>query len=311
MLAYYIANINIEETYHRLVNSERNEYEQFSGIALADTFNLYKNNNNNSLLFETLNENSNWAIEINKKEIKVIIGNPPYALGDKKGGLEIDKVKYPNLDERIRETYSKLATNSNKKSLKDSYIRSFRWATDKIGEEGIVCFVTNGSWLDSISGEGLRKSLVKEYDYIYCLNLRGNQRTQGELSKREGGKVFGSGSRTPVSIVMLVKLKENLNKLGKIYYKDIGDYLTREEKLHLINQYISFEGVDALEEIVQDENGDWINKRNDDYQKYIQIYNDNDEDSYFKRQFRGNATGKDNWVYSFSKDDLRKKSKYL
>jgi predicted helicase len=310
LLAYYIANINIEETYHRLVEGNENKYKQFTGIALTDTFNLYEENGPRRLLLDGFSENSRRASEINNKEIKVIIGNPPYSVGDKQNSNDIQKIRYKNLDKKIKDTYVKEASNNATKSLYDSYIRSFRWATDKIGKEGIVCFVTNGAWLDSNSGEGLRKSLVKEYDYIYIFNLRGNQRTKGEVSRKEGGKVFGGGSRTPISIVMLIKLETNVNKLGKIFYHDIGDYLDRNSKLEIVKKFKSFEGIENLIEIKQDENGDWINKRNNEYKKFISLGNkkikNSNTDSIFINFSSGNKTNRDVWVYNFSKIELEK-----
>src|SRR5690606_28212941 len=142
-----------------------------------------------------------------KTPLKVIIGNPPYSIGQKSANDNAQNQSYPVLDKRIADTYAKLSNAGLNKSLYDAYIKAFRWSSDRIdkNEGGIVAFVTNGAWLDGNSTDGFRKSLEKEFDSIYVFNLRGNQRTSGELSRKEGGKIFGSGSRTPISITLLVK----------------------------------------------------------------------------------------------------------
>ena len=142
------------------------------------------------------------------------------------------------MDEAIRNTYAARTTVTNKNSLYDSYIRAIRWASDRIEEQGIICYVTNGSFLDSNAADGLRKCLCDEFQSIYIFNLRGNQYTSGELSRKEGGKIFGSGSRLPVAITLLVKNPAKADQKCKLYYHDIGDYLKREEKLNIIKNYL-------------------------------------------------------------------------
>ena len=161
---------------------------------LCDTFDLTEKSDALPGIFP---ENSERAARQKKLDIRVILGNPPYNVS--KG------TTYRNLEDRIAETYAQGTDAVNKNSLYDSYIKAFRWASDRIKDKGVVAFVTNGGWLDAQAMNGFRNSLVKEFDHIYVFNLRGNQRTQGETSRREGGKIFGSGSRTPVAITILVK----------------------------------------------------------------------------------------------------------
>lgn len=137
------------------------------------------------------------------------------------------------MDKRIADTYAARSTATNKNSLYDSYLRAFRWATDRIGDAGIVAFVSNGGWIEGNTADGIRLSLADEYSRIYVYNLRGNQRTAGELSRKEGGKIFGSGSRNTVAILIGVKNPAHTGDC-EIFYRDIGDYLSREDKLRIV-----------------------------------------------------------------------------
>ncbi|WP_186296707.1 Eco57I restriction-modification methylase domain-containing protein [Staphylococcus cohnii] len=215
LLSYYIATINIEEVFNSLIDGD---YESFEGIVLTDTFESTETND----YFEEniLNENNYRLQEQKKDDIFVIIGNPPYSIGQKNANDNTANLKYPNLNKRIENTYAKYSTAKLRKSLYDSYILALRWATDRIGDKGIISFVINASFIDSNATSGVRKSIYEEFNHIYIYNLRGDQRTQGEQSRKEGGKIFGSGSRTPIVIITLIKDGSNNHN---IYYKDIGD----------------------------------------------------------------------------------------
>ena len=206
LLAYYIASVNIENAYHDLSGKET--YEPFGGICLTDTFQLYENGEP-TLDDEIFSENSDRVNEQKKQPITVVMGNPPYSVGQKSANDNAQNQTYEKLEQKIADTYAKESEATNKNSIYDSYIKAFRWASDRITIQknggGIVAFVSNGSWLDGNAHDGFRKTLEKEFDKIYVFNLRGNQRTSGELSRREGGKIFGSGSRTPIAITVLVK----------------------------------------------------------------------------------------------------------
>lgn len=160
----------------------------------------------------------------------MIIGNPPYNSGQESENDNNKKVNYEHLDSRIRNTYGAASQKPMGKSANyDSYIRAIRWASDRIKDRGVIGFVTNGGYVDSNSADGLRKCLADEFSSLYIFHLRGNQRTSGERSRQEGGKIFGSGSRAPIVIAILVK-NPDAKKHGQIYFHDIGDYLSREEK---------------------------------------------------------------------------------
>ncbi|EBV3304355.1 damage-inducible protein, partial [Salmonella enterica subsp. enterica serovar Enteritidis] len=199
LLAYYIAAINIEAVYHSIVGGA---YQPFEGICLTDTFQLYEKDD---LVSELLVDNSARRSRQKALDIRVIIGNPPYSAGQANANDNNANIAYPLLDSRIRDTYAEHSTATLKNALYDSYIRAIRWASDRIGDSGVIGFVTNAGFTDSNSADGLRKCLADEFSSIYVFHLRGNQRTSGELSRKEGGKIFGSGSRAPIAISLLVK----------------------------------------------------------------------------------------------------------
>lgn len=301
LLAYYVAAINIEETYHSIVG----KYEPFQGVVLTDTFQMTEGNDSLDSL-GVFPDNNERVIQQNALDIRVIIGNPPYSVGQKDANDNNQNLKYEDLDMRIATSYVKNSSSVTRTSVYDSYIRAFRWASDRIGDKGVVCFVTNGSWLDSNSADGMRKSLEQEFSAIYVMNLRGNQRTQGEESRREGGKVFGAGSRTPVAITLLVKNPASADR-GRIFYHDIGDYLSREQKLEILEKSKSFEGIE-LREIESNAQGDWLSQRNIKFDEFIPL-GDRDSkgiesETIFKMYTKGVVTNRDAWACNFGVDAL-------
>ena len=229
--------------------------------------------------------------------------NPPYSSGQNSANDNNQNEKYPKLDERIENTYVARSTATLKNSIYDSYIRAIRWASDRVKDSGVIAFVSNGSFIDGNAADGLRKCLVGEFSKLYVYNLRGNQRTSGEQSRREGGKIFGSGSRTPVTICVLVKDPSHTGE-AVLHYRDIGDYLSREEKLDIIAQ----EGSIAHTEwkvIVPNAAADWINQRDEKYDTYQPIGDKATKGKpntpgVFQLYSRGLATSRDAWVYNFS-----------
>src|SRR5699024_2481737 len=292
LLSYYIAAINIEETFHSLYGGE---YVPFEGIVLTDTFeSAEKENSFEDMLF---NENNERLKKQQKEPIFAIVGNPPYSVGQTSVNSDNENISYPLLEDRIEDTYSKHSNARLKKSLNDSYIKAFRWASDRISDKGIVSFISNAGFLDSQSADGLRKCWHEEFNYIYIFNLRGDaKRTQGELRRKEGGNVFGEGSRTPNAITILIRDGSDKHK---IFYKDIGDYLSRKEKLEILNEHKTI-NILKWENITPDENNDWINQRDANYQEYPSLFDRNSsEDSVFINQFTGVVPARDNWVVGF------------
>ena len=295
LLAYYIAAINIEAMYHDLVGGD---YQPFEGICLTDTFQLYEKDDLVSL---ALADNSARRTRQKKLDIRVIVGNPPYSVGQKSENDENQNVAYPSLDARISKTYAARSGATNKNALYDSYIRAIRWASDRVGDSGVIGFVTNAGFVDANTADGLRKCLAEEFSSIYVFHLRGNQRTAGELSRREGGKVFGSGSRAPVAISLLVK-NPTATQRGRIFLRDIGDYLTREEKLAAVTAFASVAGISSAAgwtEIAPDTHGDWLRQRNQSFRQHIAIA-DRSEGAVgiFTAYSNGVKTQRDAWAYN-------------
>ena len=306
LMAYYIASINIESVYHSLLPEE--DYKTFEGICLTDTFQLGENASEEHIFSEQFPTNSKRVMAQKRCPITVIVGNPPYSIGQKSANDNAQNESYPTLESRIENTYVAQSEAALNKSAYDSYIKAFRWASDRLNEKegGIIGFVTNGTWLDANGLDGMRKCFEREFSAIYVFNLRGNQRTSGELSRKEGGKIFGSGSRTPIAITILVKKpKANLDEKAKIYYHDIGDYLSREEKLRIIRNMgdISNPQMQWVS-IIPNEHGDWLNKRSEQFKLYTPLEPEKKfgkrNKSFFVSYSLGTATNRDIWVYNFS-----------
>lgn len=298
LLAYYIAAINIEAMYHDLVGGD---YVPFEGICLTDTFQMYEKDD---LISNVLEANSVRRVRQKGLDIRVIVGNPPYSVGQKSENDDNKNIDYPTLDGRIASTYAARSSATNKNALYDSYIRAIRWASDRVGESGVIGFVTNGGFVDANTASGLRKCLAEEFSSIYVFHLRGNQRTAGEVSRREGGKVFGSGSRAPVAISLLVK-NSAARETGRIMFRDVGDYLTREQKLEAVSTFASIAGItqaDGWTRIEPDSHGDWRQKRDDSFGKFI-VTGDRtkSQPAIFGVYSNGVKTQRDAWVFGPSK----------
>ncbi|EGO5849059.1 TPA: DEAD/DEAH box helicase [Enterococcus faecalis] len=292
LLSYYIAAINIESTFAEL---NHQEYKPFEGIVLTDTFESTEQEDTlDDSFFGTNDERLKRQQEV---PITAIIGNPPYSVGQSDANDNNKNIEYINLNQRIEETYSRYSDANLNKGLYDSYIQAIRWSSDRLSGKGVIGFVSNASFIDSQTTDGLRKCLYEEFNYLYIFNLRGDQRTQGETSRKEGGKIFGSGSRTPIAISILVKDGSNKHE---IQYFDIGDYLTREEKLNIVNVKESINNIE-WKEIIPDKHNDWINQRDENYSSYPKMAGE-----IFEDWAVGISTNRDSWVISFSKENLVK-----
>ncbi|WP_353571506.1 type ISP restriction/modification enzyme [Candidatus Albibeggiatoa sp. nov. BB20] len=315
LLAYYIAAVNIEAAYHGAIGGD---YVPFEGIVLTDTFQMtedkkekdYANLKNKAFIYEGegIPGNSKRAKHQNQQAIQVVIGNPPYSAGQGSQNDDNQNVEYSNLDNSIRETYADKSKSGNVRNLYDSYIRAIRWASNRIQDKGVIGFVTNGSFIDSNNMDGLRQCLSGEFSAIYVFNLRGNQRTSGETSRKEGGKIFGSGSRAPIAITLLVKNPSSQAKQATIYYHDIGDYLSQKDKLDKIKAFSSIDGID-WQTITPNESQDWINQRNTAFDTFTILGEKKKQENQtvFKSYSLGLTTSRDSWCYSFSKQSLSEK----
>ncbi|WP_345119657.1 type ISP restriction/modification enzyme, partial [Bartonella pachyuromydis] len=304
LLAYYIAAINIESTYHSLM---KGDYIPFKHIGLTDTFHLFEKKD---LMEGTMKENSEYLEHQKNLNIEVIFGNPPYSVGQKNENDNAKNTPYPILNDRIGETYAAQSKATCVQALYDSYIRAIRWASDRIKDRGIIGFVTNASFIIGHSMDGLRKCLVEEFSSLYIFHLRGNQRTSGELSRKEGGKIFGSGSRAPIAISILVKNPESEQR-GKIYFRDIGDYLTRQEKLTIIESLGSIDGITRSKQgwkiITPDKHSDWLDQRDDSFKEFLAMGVKKGRDKKLFETFScGLKTNRDAWAYNSNHEALSK-----
>ena len=300
LLAYYIAAINIEATYHD--QAEGDSYEPFPGVVYTDTFQLIEDSNT------IFGNNSERARKQQALPIRVIVGNPPYSAGQENANDDNANLQYPVIDGRIGETYAERSTANNKNSLYDSYVRALRWSSDRIignPAGGVMAYVTNGGYIDGNTADGLRLSIANEFHHLYVYNLRGNQRTAGERSRREGGKVFGGGSRATVAILLAVREPGPLPESGaQIHYQDIGDYLTRTEKLDIVaGNAATPDPLDAIDwqVITPNTHGDWINQRSDAFDSHDPICDPDDPNSLFLLRSNGLQTNRDAWNYNSSK----------
>lgn len=299
LLAYYIAAINIEETYHGRRGMET-EYAPFDGIVFTDTFTLGEGEGQ---FAEALPVNSERVERQQDRDITVIVGNPPYSAGQRSATDDNPNVFYPRLAARVEETYVARSTAVLKNSLYDTYKLAIRWASDRLKREGVIAFVTNGSFIDGLADAGLRACLTDEFSHLHVFNLRGNQRTQGKRSRQEGGKIFGSGSRTPVAIIVLVRDPKHKGEC-QIHYRDIGDYLSREEKLLIIKENGSIVGISDWQRIQPDKHHDWLEQRDPAYQRFMPLAIKSqklkfDVPASFSLLSQGIKTGRDSWIYNF------------
>ena len=315
LLAYYIASVNIENAYHDVINQDAETYTAFNGICLTDTFQLYEDKDNEveRLQFDDVfPQNSKRVIAQSKIPVQIIVANPPYSVGQKSANDNAQNESYPKLEKRIANTYAAGTKATNKNALYDSYIKAFRWASDRLDNKagGIIGFVTNAGWLDGSAMDGMRKCFEEEFSSIYVYNLRGNQRTSGEVSRKEGGKIFGSGSRAPIAVTILVKNPKAKNKKATIYYREMDDYLTREKKLEAVVKTKSAADSKFTQKVLKpNENGDWLNQRSNVFSTFDLIGdkdNKENKNTYFVPYYsRGLATARDAWCYSFSRKKVK------
>ena len=304
LLAYYIAAIHIEEAFHGRRGPE-SAYEPFEGIVLTDTFNLHTDRT--GFPKNWLPVNSARVERQQDLPIQVIVGNPPWSAKQRSSADDNPTVTYPELEKRVAKTYAARSTATLKNSLYDTYKMAIRWASDRIGKQGVIALVTNGSWIDGNVDSGVRACLAEEFSAVYVLNLRGNARTSGELRRSEGDNAFGQGSRAPVAVTILVRNPEALHDGCRILYRDIGDYLKREEKLAVLRKAGSIAGIEDWRTITPDGHHDWIDQRSEEFQKLYPVGSKaakagRTDEAIFTLYSRGLATSRDAYVYNFSRD---------
>ncbi len=299
LLSYYIALINITQA----AQNRDSSLKFFKNIALTDSLDFYEEKSDKGVFpfFEDLKENKEIKTTMEKQNIRVIIGNPPYSAGAKSENDNNQNLSHSELEKKVTEKYGK---NSNAKvgiTTRDTLIQSIYLASELLKDKGVLGFVVNGSFIDSKSADGFRKCVAKDFSHLYVLNLRGNQRTSGEVSKKEGGKIFDSGSRATIAIIFFVK-DNSVSNNNTIHYYEVEDYLKREAKLNLLAEFEDLDSVE-FETITPNDKGDWINQRNDGFDKLIPLKRDKKLkifDTIFDLNSMGVVSGRDLWVYNFS-----------
>ena len=296
LLAYYIATINVERAYTLATG----ECAPFEGTVLTDTFNL--NEDEDALPYAFLAENSKRAKQQKAQPITVIVGNPPYSVGQESANDDNANLVYASLDAAIRESYVKASRSSAVMSMFDSYVRALRWASDRIDKEGVIGFVTNGGFLDSNSADGLRKCLGVDFSEIYLINLRGNARLQGEERKKTGDGVFAQGSKAPIVVIILVKGSKPAGALANIHYVETPDYANRDAKIAMLRDAIGIDGL-SFNSVNPDAYNDWIDQRRSDNREF-QALDPRGGPSIFDTSSNALKTNRDAWAYNSSSEIL-------
>ena len=307
LLAYYIAAVNIETAYHERAQGKLSHevpYEPFKGIALTDTFQMYEQERD--MIAELLPDNSKRRTRQKSLDIRVIIGNPPYSVGQKSQNDNAKNIEYAGLDARIRDTYAASSSAGLKKYLYDSYVRAIRWASDRIDDAGVIAFVSGGAWVERSFADGMRKCLAEEFSSLYVFHLRGDIR-KNMLSKGaagEGENVFGSGSMTGISIAVFVK-NPNSDEKGRIHFHDIGPDLKKDEKLSIIRNFGSIHGITKSKgwnSITPDKNNDWVDQVDPGFDRFLPMGAKKTNDvKIFENHSFGVVTARDSWAYNASR----------
>ena len=310
LLPYYIASMNIEHAYFERTG----EYSAFPGICLVDTFELAEADQS-TFGFMTA-ENAERVKKQKQTEIFVIIGNPPYNMGQINENDNNKNRRYPAVDGRIGKTYAKDSTATLKNKLSDAYVKAFRWASDRVGPEGVVAYVSNNSFLDNIAFDGMRKHLEGDFSRIYHVNLKGNARTSGERRRREAGNVFLDAIRVGIGITLLVKKAGQ--RPAEVWYHSVDDYLTSETKLDILRMNDHFTAL-PFEKLQPDRRHTWLTEgQHIEFNSFLPMGtkeakggSSSSESTAFDLFSLGVASNRDTWAYNFQRDELKGNVKRL
>jgi predicted helicase len=306
LLPYYVASMNIEHAYLEATG----KYESFEGICLVDTFQTAEKAQTELSFF---NEKNSQRVERQKKApIRVIIANPPYNAGQINENDNNKNRKYPELDRRVSVTYGEASKATLLRKLSDPYVKAIRYAGDRIGDSGIVCFVNNNSFVAEKTFDGMRKELAKDFDEIYVLDLGGNVRKNPKLSGTTHN-VFGI--QVGVSINLFVRLLKNKDtkRKAKIYYHAVGGDWRKEQKNSFLETKAGVDGV-KWQKLDPDDKGNWItNDSDEEFDSFLPIGSKEAKSkggtdaAIFKLYSLGVATNRDEWVYGFSPKEVTAK----
>ncbi len=300
LLPYYIASLNIEQEFFQRTGA----YLPFEGIALADTFELLEQQQG-----ELFTQENTERVEKQKAaDMFVVIGNPPYNAGQVNDSDNNRDRKYPTMDARVADTYAADSKATLKNALYDPYVKAIRWASDRIGEEGIVAFITNNGFLEGIAFDGMRKHLSADFDTIYVLDLGGNARKGLKVSN---ANVFGI--RVGVSINLLVKHKRPLSEKPNIFYYRTDDLWNKERKFNFLDEHQHVGNVE-WSQLEPNKQFTWLTEGlHAEFDTFIPMgtkaakaQKGTAADVLFKTYCRGVATSRDAWAYNFNRDALHK-----
>jgi len=314
ILPYYVANLNIEATYAAI-----NAYEEYPNLCFVDTLDnttaLRTHRGQQGNLFGGVSEENVERINRqNKKKISIVIGNPPYNANQLNENENNKNREYPEIDRRIKDTYIE-ESNAQKTKLYDMYARFFRWASDRIDENGIVAFVSNSSFVHKPSFDGFRKSATSEFNEIWIVDLKGDARSSGESRKQQGGNIFGDQIKVGISISFFIK-KHGV-KGCRIKYQAVRDYAKAEEKSDFLQ--IRLIGERQFSDLKPDKNNNWVEIAENDFESFLPIADRKtksvkvvgQERSIFKLYSLGISTNRDEWVYDFDRSNLQQKAQYI
>jgi len=324
ILPYYVANLNIEATYAAIAG----DYHEFPGLCLVDTLDNVaglgkKTGDQIADLFGMGEENIERIKRQNRRKISVIIGNPPYNANQLNENDNNKNRDYTEIDRRIKDSYIKAST-AQKTKLYDMYSRFFRWASDRLHDDGVLALITNRSFVDSRTFDGFRAVVAQEFNEIRIVDLGGDVRANPKLS---GTKHNVFGIQTGVAISFLVKRRSATRavKGGKgvrgehacrIFYTRRPEFETAEEKLSWLGQSKLSEL--ATEEVRPDAKGNWINLTSNDFEELLPTGTKAakksasiNPKSIFKLFSQGVKTNRDEWVWGLSKDSVLERVGYL
>ena len=303
LLPYYIASLNIEHAYYERTS----EYKSFEGICFADTLNL------EGQQMELFSEKNTERMQREKTaQIMVVIGNPPYNVGQKSENDNNKNRRYSVIDQRVSQTYAKDSRASNKNALSDAYVKFFRWAVDRLqGSDGIICFVSNNSFLEQIAFDGMRKHLLQDFTQIYHLDLHGNVRKNPKLSGTTHN-VFGI--QVGVGITIAIRISSDTER--KLFYHRVPEYWSRTEKLAFLKLKGSIDGIN-WQELQPDVRYTWLTEGLcPEFADFLPLgtkeakENRNQQvETIFKSYSLGVSTARDTWVYDFQHEALTLKIK--
>ena len=300
LLPYYIASMNIEHEFYETMGA----YRPFEGICLVDTFELAEDRQ--LPLFAP--ENTQRVESQKGTPMFVVIGNPPYNMGQVNENDNNRNRKYKTMDARVKDTYGKDSTATLKNKLSDPYVKAIRWASDRIGEEGVVAFVTNNSFLDGIAFDGMRKHLADDFDAIYILDLSGNVRKNPKLSGTTHN-VFGI--QVGVSINFFIKRRDNTNSQAEIFYARVDEFWRKEDKYRYLDSKEHYRNIE-WKPITPDRRYTWLTEGlHPEFETFIPIgtkeakaEKGEGRDVIFHRFSNGIVTARDAWTYNFNRNAL-------